>query len=576
MGDILLHMIYLCTIGMSLYTSGWLLLKADRNDTTGALAACQILVMIWCVPQLFAGTVTTVGMKYLAYGISYVGICFIGPAWLEFSFRYCGRVCSRFMRAVLFGISAVNFSIFLCNDSCHLFYRQFTVEQVVYGPVFYFHMLYTYGCVFCGMFAVLKEFARKRVAVRSLALILFTAAVPLGFNLLYISGAVKSSFDLTPPAFSLSSLLMLLAVFRYDFLDINAAAFGQIFSSIGEGVVIYNRQGRITYCNKSAAQWLDVVQGQEFTVLKKRMEGLGLSVDIAGGDDKEKTEEVQLPDGTKLRIRQYIHRSKNGNMVAGTFLLTDVSEYYELLRQSQELEEFRRDLAVEQERNRIAQEVHDTTGHTLTMIQSLLRLLRSEIMQIERGQTGWAQTNTGAYLQQAQELVTGGIRELRCGINQMRQEQGSLRVTESIRRLADSVREFEIEIDVQGKETKRYDGLAPIVYSCFREAVTNCLKYAQASHMDVIIKFQEEHFSLYVFDDGQGCSGIQESNGIRGIRERVKQAGGTVRFMTAEGEGFQMYLELPVPEKKLEFNNGGLNNSGFYKSGKTKTDMEET
>ena len=55
MGDLLLHIIYLCTIGLSLYTSSWLLLKADRNDTTGALAACQILVMIWCIPQLFAG-----------------------------------------------------------------------------------------------------------------------------------------------------------------------------------------------------------------------------------------------------------------------------------------------------------------------------------------------------------------------------------------------------------------------------------------------------------------------------------------------------------------------------------------
>lgn len=599
MGDLLLHIIYLCTIGLSLYTSSWLLLKADRNDTTGALAACQILVMIWCIPQLFAGAVTTVGMKYLAYGISYVGICFIGPAWLEFSFRYCKKRYGRRMRIVLFGISAVNFSMFLCNDSYHLFYRYFWVEQVVYGPVFYFHMLYTYCCVFCGMFVVLKEFIRKRVAPLPLVLILLTAAVPLSFNLLYISGMVKSSFDLTPPAFALSSLLMLLAVFRYDFLDVKAMTFGQIFSSIGEGVVVYNQRGRLTYCNRAAVKWLGISQGQEFDLLKKRLEEIGAAVNMEAepecGENSEQVNRereqvsreggrsgqeggrlgrkggksgqdggtasreremvsqgrefpaVTLADGARLRICQYVHRSRRGQMIAGTFVITDVSEYYELLRQSRELEEFRGNLALEQERNRIAQEVHDTTGHTLTMIQSLLRLMRTEA-------AGTAEEKAAqlSYLDQAQELVTGGIRELRCAINQMRQERGGMSVTQEIRQLADSVRGLEIEVEVQGEDGEAYMALSPIVYSCFREAITNCLKYAQASHMDVIVKLEEERLCLYIFDDGQGCAEVQENNGIRGIRERVRLAGGTVRIMTAEGEGFQIYLELPV---KREQNN---------------------
>ena len=125
-------------------------------------------------------------------------------------------------------------------------------------------------------------------------------------------------------------------------------------------------------------------------------------------------------------------------------------------------------------------------------------------------------------------------------------------VTQEIRQLADSVRGLEIEVEVQGEDGEAYMALSPIVYSCFREAITNCLKYAQASHMDVIVKLEEERLCLYIFDDGQGCAEVQENNGIRGIRERVRLAGGTVRIMTAEGEGFQIYLELPV---KREQNN---------------------
>ena len=62
----------------------------------------------------------------------------------------------------------------------------------------------------------------------------------------------------------------------------------------------------------------------------------------------------------------------------------------------------------------------------------------------------------------------------------------------------------------------------------------------------MIVKFEPEALSLYLFDDGQGCKEIQESHGIRGIRQRVSQAGGQARVISAEGEGFQIYVRLPL------------------------------
>lgn len=564
MGDILLRMIYLCTIGCCFYTSGWLLVKAGRNRTTWALAACQILVIIWCVPLLFAGFLTTKGGKYLAYGISYVGICLIGPAWLEFSFRYCERTVSRWMRAVLFGISILHYSVFLYNESHHLFYRQFTVENVVYGPVFYVHMAYTYLCVLAGMAVVMKEFKKKKVAAGHLTVILLAAAVPLGFNLLYISRVIHSNFDLTPPAFAWSSFLMLLAVFRYDFLDVNSMAFDQIFTSIAEGVIVYNRNGKLTYCSEAAKRWLGIDQKDDCSTVKERLIKLGAKGEELRFDEKpaaaaskeiasassQKGLEITLEDGTKIRMKQYIQKNSRGQMAAGIMILTDVSEYYELLRQSQELEVSGRRLAVEQERNRIAQEVHDTTGHTLTMVQSLLRLVKMEWRrekqdQETREQGEWKQDTMGEYIDQAQELVSGGIRELRCAINEMR-EKRDMTVTQSVTQLAESVREIAVEPEFLGEDGPEYMKFSPVVYGILREAITNCLKYAEASHMDVIVKFEKSGLSLYIFDDGQGCEEIQENNGIRGIRNRAELAGGTARVLSAKGEGFQIYVNLPV------------------------------
>ena len=119
-------------------------------------------------------------------------------------------------------------------------------------------------------------------------------------------------------------------------------------------------------------------------------------------------------------------------------------------------------------------------------------------------------------------------------------------VTQGIRQLAAGVHEMEMEVEIQGEDSEDYTSLAPVVYACFREAITNALKYAGASRMDVIVKFDPARLSLYIFDNGQGCADIQENNGLRGIRERALAFGGTVRVMSAEGEGFQIVLELPV------------------------------
>lgn len=578
--SVLLLVLYLFTIGLSAYSCGWLLLKAERSGAAAALAVCQLLVIVWCIPQLFLGLPMTKGIKYLIYGISYMGISFIGPSWLAFSFLYCKKKLARPVWLVLFGLALLHYIVFLTNERHHLFYRQFEVEAVVYGRMFYVHMAYTYCCVAGGMGAVLREFWKKRVAAVHLAVILLSAAVPLAFNALYLSGWAKTSFDLTPLAFSLSGFLMVLAVLRYDFLDVRGLTFEQILSSIAEGVAVYNKRGMIVYCNKAANDWLGISEGDTFEKVRERLEGLGIQVER----EKERILEdllLSLDGGGKIRLKQYIQRDKTGATAAGIFLLTDVGEYYERLRQSRELAVSAQKLAIEQERNRIAQKVHDTAGHTLTMIQSLVRLARvewersqsvseeeitrfgeltqlagerrfekiSEKEAVREGETSSGEGRIEEYLSQAQELAVEGIRELRISINQLRQGTEGELVTQGVYQLAQRVKELDVEVSVQGTDGLSYSHLSTVVYECLREAITNCLKYAHASHMDVILKFEENGLRVYIFDDGQGCQSIVEDNGLRGIRDRVTEAGGQVRILSSEGEGFQIYIWLPMEQE---------------------------
>lgn len=541
---ILLHLAYLGAVGFCLCTLEWLWLRADKNRVTAALMICQMSIIVWCLPQLLLDYVTSVGMKYVLYAVSYIGICLIGPAWLIFSLFYCEREVKTWARRFLGGISGLDYLMFLTNGLHHLFYMEFGLKQVVYGPVFYFHMIFTYGCVVLGMAAVLGNFKKNKVPAIHVLVMILVAAVPLAFNMLYLSGTVKAGFDLTPPVFALSSFLMFVAVFRYDFLDVNVAASGRIFSSVSEGVMIYNKRGKLTYCNPAACRMINVKNGDRYEEVWER---LCENVPAEKGDIREdvgdKGAVLNMPDGGKMRLKEYILYGKGGQETGRVLLLTDVGEYYELLRQSRELAVSEQRLAIEQERNRIAQEVHDTTGHTLTMIQSLIKLIR---IQYQGGEKGRPDQELKEYLNQAQELASGGIRELRWSINHLRQGNTYELVTQGVYQLAESVKELDVEVEIQGEDNPKYSHLSSVVYQCMREAVTNCLKYAHASKMDVIVKFGERDVKVYIFDDGQGCSQVEEHHGLSGIRRRVIEAGGQVRFLSSEGEGFQIFMELPV------------------------------
>lgn len=558
---VLLYITYLAAVCMSLYTAGWLLAKAEKNRITCAFIVCQLLIVIWCTPQLFQNVPDSRAGLYLAYGISYVGICFIGPAWLVFSLLYSKKRISAWVLALLAAVSSVHYALLMTNDRHFLFYSRFDVGNVAYGPVFYVHMAYTYLCVAAGIAVIAVGFHKNRVRLLNRVMILASAAVPLAFNLLYVTGVVKLGFDLTPPAFAVSSLLMVLAVYRYDLLDVNPMAFSRILAEVEEGVLVYNERGKITYANGSARAWFGVETGENVErfwkisgIEQAELQQAALQqaafqqAALQQAAFQQAPESVKpaehnpvmamLPDGRRLEIRLYSNRNKSGRLLAGTVLITDVSRYYELMERDRELAVSNQSLALERERNRIAQEVHDTTGHTLTMINSLIKMAR---IGYEKGDGAVLE-----YLIQGEGLAVSGLRELRCSIHNLKEAAPGGLVTQGVRHLAESMREFEVEVSVQGTDGPEYSYLSPVICRCFKEALTNCIKYADATHVDAILKFTGDSLNFYIFDNGRGCGKIRRGNGLNGIYRRVEEAGGSVRMFSEVDGGFQITIQLPV------------------------------
>ena len=221
---------------------------------------------------------------------------------------------------------------------------------------------------------------------------------------------------------------------------------------------------------------------------------------------------------------------KSGRVMAKIIVINNVTEYYELAKTENRL-------SIERERNRIAQEIHDSAGHTFTMISSLARTLSIKLQD---------NPELTEYLDEIDGLSRSGVTQLRCSINNLRDDTFMTSVTGAVRSVADSLRNITADVCIQGTEDERYSFCIREVYDNCRETITNAMRYSGAEHIDIIVKFLEEQLEIYILDNGRGCSKIKENNGLRGIRERTESLGGTVRFISVSGEGFTTIMKIPL------------------------------
>ena len=506
----------------------WLMLRSDHSRTAYYFIGNHASLALWLISQLLVLQSVTEHQLWLSYLIGNLGISFTGTFWLLFSISYTGREVSRRLEAALGSFSAVFFTTIMTNPFHGLYYREFGLSGVRYGVLFYVGQGYIYLSMITGLAVIFRICFRDRTRPRGQAVLLAAATlIPLSLNLLTITDLLKTRLAVTPLSFAISGLLVLLATYRYDFLNVNAVAFEDAFNSIAEGLIVFNGRGSMTYMSRAAGKLLGI--GAEVTFED-------MTVMMNGGEKAE----VNV-DGRTVSLRRYRCLDERGRALAHLIICSDTTHYYELLERTSQLAEAERLLAIEQERSRIAQEVHDTVGHTLTMITSLARLAGAAADKLPDS----GSEELRGYISETEALSRSGVTQLRCSINDLRDDSFLRSVTGAVRMLCDSVRDMETELTVQGTEDERCKPFIRLIYDDLRETITNCLRYSKADRLDVILRFSEDSLGLYVFDNGCGSGSIREGNGLRGIRERTEKAGGSVIF--AADEGFRTMISIPLP-----------------------------
>lgn len=197
------------------------------------------------------------------------------------------------------------------------------------------------------------------------------------------------------------------------------------------------------------------------------------------------------------------------------------------------------ELATTKERNRIAREVHDGLGHTLTVATVQLEAARTEV----------GDATVGARLERVQQILREGLGELRRSVSMLRVSPSSPQAfAKAIAELVEGSSESgpPVRLVTEGAPRPLPGAVGFTLYRAAQEALTNARRHASARAVTVHLVYTKEKVVLRVEDDGEGAGTLTLGNGLAGLRERVALVGGSVAIDTARGEGMRVEVEVPA------------------------------
>lgn len=204
-----------------------------------------------------------------------------------------------------------------------------------------------------------------------------------------------------------------------------------------------------------------------------------------------------------------------------------------------------RDLAVAEERVRLARDIHDGLGHHLTVLSVQIQAARKLL---DRDPARAAQA-----LAVCREEVDAALAEVRTSVAAMRRSPLDGRSLEEA--LAVLVGDFgqraglSAEFASAGAAWPLSAAASQTLYRTAQEGLTNAQKHAAASQVRVRLEYGPEAALLSVEDDGAGSSAAQSPGfGLAGLRERAEQLGGSCAATTRPEGGFTLLVRLPRQE----------------------------
>ena len=199
------------------------------------------------------------------------------------------------------------------------------------------------------------------------------------------------------------------------------------------------------------------------------------------------------------------------------------------------------ELTLTKERNRLAREIHDGLGHSLTTIHMQIKAARA----ILDKDPGKASETLGL----AQELTKEALTDVRDSVSTLRLAAGeeeplSVKIDKLVK--YSQVTGMEVTFVTSGTPRALKPQIEWTLFRACQEGVNNAIKHSSASKVSVSLDYRKKSWvDLVIQDNGKGIVTSDGGFGLRSLKERIQLVNGKLEIITSQGSGVQLHVEVP-------------------------------
>ena len=207
----------------------------------------------------------------------------------------------------------------------------------------------------------------------------------------------------------------------------------------------------------------------------------------------------------------------------------------------------RSELALLEERQRIAKDIHDTAGHSITTV--IMQTEAAKLI-IDKNPKEAKSKLISANLQ-----AKHALEELRDSVHLLSGVSGKETLKGALQRIVNDTTDG-TDIIIRSKIEDVYvsDAKYRFITNTLKEGLSNGLRHGNATAFYFELKIEEKKIKFLLSDNGEGIdiNQLQEGMGLSGMVEHAERLGGKIRFLSDKDEGFEIQLTLPIDVNKME------------------------
>jgi len=540
-----------------------------HRAVTGALpfAILMFLAAVWALANGLEMAGTDLPTKLFWANVQYLFYVAIPVAWLALALQICGRGEWLTRRNLtLLTIEPLITVMLAWTDGLHGLVRRnihldtagsFPVIAKTFGPWFWVHAAYTYLLLAITLLLLTNALRHAPPLYQRQRLTLLLGAVlPLLWNLLYNLGLSPiPRHDIAPAVLSFSGLIVAWGLFRFRLFDIMPIARAHVVEGMEHGVIVLDGQDRVVDLNAAARHTL----GQE---IAGRF--IGQAAADAFATWPELAELVADPTvtcfelsigasvadpGTERTIsfRIFPLTDSRQRPLGRTIILDDITERRVAEANAAQQQQA---LAILEERQRLARELHDSLGQVLGFVNIQAQAVQALL---ERDRPDQAHEHLGRLVDTARAAQSDVREYIAVTRANVAAGAGLLAALEMLLQRFSRSSGIEVELTLTGNvEALIFSPAVEVqLLRIVQEALTNVRKHASAHRVQLIVVARGDHAEITVEDDGCGFDPVALAGrddghfGLEIMAERVEAVGGCLQIESIPGQGTRVAVQIP-------------------------------